>query len=71
MGMWQKWVWEHILKVSGQYLYYQNFRNNVVVMVVVVWGVLVRGAVVGGVAEVGMGAYPESFRSISLFSVEL
>ena len=37
-----------------------------VVIGAVVWGVLV-----GGVAEVGMEAYPESFRSISLFSAEL
>ena len=42
------------------------FRNNAVVM-----GVVVEGVVVGGVAVVGVGAYPESFRSISLFSVEV
>ena len=72
-------MWEHILKVSGQYLYfrsYKDFRNNVVVMGVVVGGVVVEGVVVGGVvvgdvAVVGVGAYPESFRSVSLFSVEL
>ena len=41
---------EHILKVSGLYLYflwsYKDFRNNVVVM-----GVVVVGVVVGGVVE--------------------
>ena len=56
---------EHILKFSGQYLYflwsYKYFRNNVVVM----------GVVVGGVVVVCVGAYPESFRSIYLFTLEL
>ena len=45
---------------------YKDFRNNVVVMCVVV------GCLVGGdVALVGVGAYPEIFRPISSFSVEL
>ena len=42
---------EHILKVSGQCLYflwsYKDFRNNVVVMGVVVVGVVVGDVVVG------------------------
>ena len=63
---------DHILKVSGQYLYllwsYKDFRNNVVVMGVVAGGVAVWGLVVGGVV---VGAYAESFRSIALFSVDL
>ena len=42
-----------------------------VVMGVVVEGVVVGGVVVGCVAVVGGGAYAESSRSISLFSVEL
>ena len=50
---------EHILKVSGHYLYflwsYKDFRNNVVLM----------GVVIGGVAVVGVGAFPKSFRSLS------
>ena len=66
---------EHILKVSGQYLYflwsYKDFRNNVVVMGVVVGGVVVGCLVGGDVAVVGVGAYPEIFRPISSFSVEL
>ena len=61
---------DHILKVSGQYLYllwsYKDFRNNVVAM-----GVVAGGLVVGGVAVVDVGAYPEIFSSIYLFSVEL
>ena len=42
-----------------------------VVKGVVVGGVVVGCVVVGGVAVVVVGAYPESFGSISLFSVEL
>ena len=37
----------------------------------VVWGVVVSGVVVRAVAVARSGAYLESFRSISLFSVEL
>ena len=40
-------------------------------MGVVVGGLVVGDVVFGGVALVGMRAYPECFRSISLFSVEL
>ena len=60
---------EHILKVSGQYLYflqnYKDFRDNVVVK-----GVVVGCVVVGDVAVVVVRAYSENFGSISLFSVE-
>ena len=50
--------------------------KGVAVVGVVVGGVLVEdvvvgGVVVGSVAGVGVEAYPESFRSISLSSVEL
>ena len=66
---------DHILKVSGQYIYflwsYKDFRNNVIVMGVVVEGVAVWGGVFGTVAVVGVGAYPEIFISIFSFSVEL
>ena len=45
VGMWQKWVWEHILTFSNQYLNflwsYQNFRNNMVLLIVVFLGVVV------------------------------
>ena len=61
---------EHILKVSGQYIYFlwsfRDFRNNVVVM-----GVVVGDSLLRGVAVVAARAFTESFRSTSLFSVEL
>ena len=68
-------VIKYFLKFLSQYIFflstYKYFRNNVVVMGVVVGSVVVGYVVVGCVAVVGLGAYPESFRSISLFSVEL
>ena len=66
---------EPISKVSDQYLYflwsYKDFRNNMVGMGVVVGGVVVGCLVVGDVAVVGVGVYPEIFRPISLFFLEL
>ena len=53
-----------------------GLKNCLVVMdvedeAVVIGSVIVGYGVVGGVALVGVGAYPESFRSISLFSLAL
>ena len=44
---------------------------GVIVSYIVVVGVVVMDVVVGGVLVLGVGAYPESFRSIYLFTLEL